>query len=120
MVPLNHYLLLSGVLFAIGTAGVFLRRNLITVLLPVFAWAPGATFTVPVFLSGKGEVNSLTLSVAATESITVPAGTFEVYRVEIVGGSAPVAMYVTTTAPHRLVKVAPAGAPLEFAQPWFM
>ena len=33
MVPLNHFLLLSGLLFAIGTAGVFLRRNLITVLL---------------------------------------------------------------------------------------
>jgi NADH-quinone oxidoreductase subunit K len=28
----NHYLALSGVLFAIGTAGVFLRRNLIIML----------------------------------------------------------------------------------------
>ena len=35
MVPLNHYLLLSGILFSIGTAGVFLRRNLITVLLSI-------------------------------------------------------------------------------------
>ncbi len=35
MVSLNHYLILSGVLFAIGTAGVFLRRNLITVLLSI-------------------------------------------------------------------------------------
>jgi NADH-quinone oxidoreductase subunit K len=35
MVSLNHYLVLSGILFAIGTAGVFLRRNLITVLLSV-------------------------------------------------------------------------------------
>ena len=35
MVPLNHYLILSGILFAIGTAGVFLRRNLITVLLSI-------------------------------------------------------------------------------------
>ena len=32
---LNNYLVLSGVLFAIGTAGVFLRRNLITVLLSI-------------------------------------------------------------------------------------
>jgi NADH-quinone oxidoreductase subunit K len=32
---LNSYLLLSAVLFAIGTAGVFLRRNLITVLLSI-------------------------------------------------------------------------------------
>jgi NADH-quinone oxidoreductase subunit K len=35
MVGLNHYLMLSGVLFAIGTAGVFVRRNLITVLLSI-------------------------------------------------------------------------------------
>ena len=35
MVPLNYYLILSGLLFAIGTAGVFLRRNLITVLLSI-------------------------------------------------------------------------------------
>ena len=32
---LNTYLALSAVLFSIGTAGVFLRRNLITVLLSV-------------------------------------------------------------------------------------
>jgi NADH-quinone oxidoreductase subunit K len=32
---LNTYLALSAVLFAIGTAGVFLRRNLITILLSV-------------------------------------------------------------------------------------
>jgi NADH-quinone oxidoreductase subunit K len=35
MVSLNHYLVLSGILFSIGTAGVFLRRNLITVLLSI-------------------------------------------------------------------------------------
>jgi len=35
IITLNHYLVLSAVLFSIGTAGVFLRRNLITVLLSV-------------------------------------------------------------------------------------
>jgi NADH-quinone oxidoreductase subunit K len=35
MVPLSHFLILSGVLFTIGTAGVLLRRNLITMLLSV-------------------------------------------------------------------------------------
>ena len=35
MISLNEYLLLSGMLFAIGTAGVFLRRNLITILLSI-------------------------------------------------------------------------------------
>ena len=33
--PLTYYLVLSAVLFGIGTAGVFLRRNLITILLSI-------------------------------------------------------------------------------------
>ena len=32
---LNSFLILSAVLFSIGTAGVFLRRNLITILLSI-------------------------------------------------------------------------------------
>jgi len=35
VITLNHFLVLSGVLFAIGVAGVFLRRNLITILLSI-------------------------------------------------------------------------------------
>jgi NADH-quinone oxidoreductase subunit K len=35
MVSLDYFLVLSGVLFSIGTAGVFLRRNLITILLSI-------------------------------------------------------------------------------------
>ena len=35
MIPLEHYLVVSAVLFAIGAAGVFLRRNLITILLSI-------------------------------------------------------------------------------------
>ena len=35
MAELNHYLILSAVLFTIGTAGVLLRRNVITVLLSI-------------------------------------------------------------------------------------
>ena len=88
--------------------------NLITALLPAFDWSPTASFVVPVFLSGKGHVQSLTLTVKSTEKVTVPAGTFDVYRIELSGGQAPVSMFVTTDTPHRLVKIAPMGAPLEF------
>ena len=35
MITLTHYLVLSAVLFSIGTLGVFLRRNLITLLLSI-------------------------------------------------------------------------------------
>ena len=35
MIPLEHYLIVSAILFSIGTAGVFLRKNLITILLSI-------------------------------------------------------------------------------------
>ncbi len=35
MITLNHYLVLSAILFTIGTAGVFVRKNLITILLSI-------------------------------------------------------------------------------------
>jgi len=35
VVPLEHYLILSAILFATGTIGVFLRRNVITMLLSI-------------------------------------------------------------------------------------
>jgi NADH-quinone oxidoreductase subunit K len=35
MIPLGHFLILSAILFAIGSAGVFMRRNLITILLSI-------------------------------------------------------------------------------------
>ena len=88
--------------------------NLLTAILPALQWSPTASITLPVFLSGKGYVQSLTLAVKGTETLTVPAGTFDVYRIELSGGQAPVAMFVTTDTAHRLVKIAPRGAPLEF------
>lgn len=35
MIPLGHYLVVSALLFSIGAAGVFIRRNLITILLSI-------------------------------------------------------------------------------------
>ena len=35
MVPLNYYLVLSAVIFAIGVIGVLVRRNLIVVLMSI-------------------------------------------------------------------------------------
>jgi NADH-quinone oxidoreductase subunit K len=35
VITLNHYLALSAILFAIGTTGVFIRRNVITLLLSI-------------------------------------------------------------------------------------
>lgn len=91
-----------------------LESNTLGALLPALPWAAGASWSFPVFNPAEGTVSPVTLTVTGTETVTVPAGTFEAYRVEMSGEGATMALYVTTAAPHHLVKMAPAGQPVEF------
>jgi NADH-quinone oxidoreductase subunit K len=72
---LNSYLALSAVLFAIGTAGVFLRRNLITILLSIEVMlnAVNLTFVAVDRFTGRGTVDGqiivfFVMTVAAAEA----------------------------------------------------
>ena len=73
MVPLSHYLLLSGILFSIGTAGVFLRRNLITVLLSIEIMLNAVNLTFVAVGRSQGTVDGqiitfFVMTVAAAEA----------------------------------------------------
>ena len=73
MVTLNHYLALSAILFAIGTAGVFLRRNVITVLLSIEIMLNAANLTLVAFGRYLGTVDGqiivfFVVTVAAAEA----------------------------------------------------
>ena len=73
MITLNHYLLLSALLFSIGTAGIFLRRNLITLLLSVEIMlnAVNLTFVAIGRFNGSVEGQIITffvMTVAAAEA----------------------------------------------------
>ena len=96
-------------------AGV-IDDNALTVLVPAMPWTASSKFSVPVFASGLGELQTYTLTVAGTESVTVPAGTFQAYRVDVTGGQAPLTLYVSSDLPHRLLKVAPTGTPVELVR----
>lgn len=86
-----------------------LDDNAIAIALPLLRWAPGAKHVVNAFSAGKGTAVPLTLTVSGTEQVTVPAGTFEAYRVDQTGGEQPVSYFVTTAAPHRLVRLVVGG-----------
>lgn len=75
-------------------------------------YASGAHWTVPVFEGGKGAVAQVQVSVTGEESVTVPAGTFACWKVDITGGQQPVTMYVTKAAPYMTVKLEITGAPV--------
>ncbi|MBX3132629.1 MAG: insulinase family protein [Gemmatimonadaceae bacterium] len=90
--------------------------NLLVALLPFFAWRDGATVEVNVFLSGRGTVERRTLRVDGQEVVTVPAGTFGAYRVQLVGGDAAGTYWIEVAQPHRVLKFGPAGVPLEIVR----
>ena len=73
MITLNHYLVLSAILFAIGTAGVFLRRNVITLLLSIEIMLNAVNLTFVAVGRFRGSVDGqiitfFVMTVAAAEA----------------------------------------------------
>lgn len=73
MVPLGHYLFLSAILFAVGTMGVFLRRNVITVLLSIEVMLNAVNLAFIAFGRTQGSVDGqvimfFVVTVAAAEA----------------------------------------------------
>lgn len=85
-------------------------------LLPFFKWAPGVTVNVSVLASGKGTVRVNSYQVVAEETITVPMGTVETYKVSFTGGEAPGTYWIEKAPTHRVMKFGPVGQPVEFAR----
>ena len=73
VVPLYCYLVLSAMLFAIGTTGVFLRRNLITILLSLEIMMNAVNLAFVAFGRYRGTVDGqiivfFVITVAASEA----------------------------------------------------
>jgi hypothetical protein len=87
--------------------------NALQLLLPALAWSPGAAWALPVFSGGRAAVVDVVLTVTGVETVVVPAGTFETYRVEARREEAPAVFWVTTSEPHVVVKGGSLVAPFE-------
>ena len=73
MIPLSHYLVVSALLFAIGSAGVFLRKNLITILLSIEIMLNAVNLSFVAFGRFNGTVDGqiitfFVMTVAAAEA----------------------------------------------------
>ena len=88
--------------------------NAIDVIVLALPLAPGKRFAVNGFSSGDASAKVLTVAVAGLDSVTVPAGTFAAFKVQVSGGQAPFVLHVTRDAPRRIVKFAIVGAPIVF------
>lgn len=87
--------------------------NLLQGLLHTLPLGEGKSFSIPVFSSGQGSTTMMTARVAGAESVTVPAGTFNAWKVEISGGPVPVQFWVSKAQP-RVVKLGFGAAPMAF------
>src|SRR6478752_10089623 len=77
MITLNHYLLVSGLLFAIGLTGVIVRRNILTIYMCLEMMLSAANLTLVAFsrfrlTDGLPDYNAqalvfFTITVAAAE-----------------------------------------------------
>jgi NADH-quinone oxidoreductase subunit K len=73
MIPLSHYLIVSAILFALGSAGVLMRRNLITILLSIEIMLNAVNLSFVAFGRFRGDVDGQILAffvivVAAAEA----------------------------------------------------
>ena len=68
----------------------------------------GKEIRVPVARLETGGVEIQVMQVLAMEEVTVPAGTFSAYRVQIIG-SQPQTVWARVESPHVLLRLEPAG-----------
>ena len=73
--------------------------------------AEGKEIRVPVARLETGTVETQVMRVTGVEEVTVPAGTFQAYRVEL-EGSEPQTVWARVEAPHVLLRLVPAAQPL--------
>lgn len=85
MVSLEHYLILSAIIFAIGIVGVLVRRNLIVVLMSVELMLNAVNLTFVAFSSFRGSMDGqvivfFVMAVAAAEAVIGLAIIIAVFR----------------------------------------
>jgi zinc protease len=88
--------------------------NVLSLIFPALPLAAGQSFNLNVFESGKGQTKVIQVKVSDGGSITVPAGTFATFKLDVTGGQVPTTFYVTKDTPRRIVKVELVGAPFVF------
>ena len=85
MVPLEYYLVLSAIIFAIGVIGVLIRRNLIVVLMSIELMLNAVNLTFIAFSNSLGSMDGqvivfFVMAVAAAEAVVGLAIIISVFR----------------------------------------
>lgn len=87
MIPISHYLILSGILFAIGIFGVIVKRNAIVVFMSIELMLNAVNLTFVVFSSHLHSLNGqvfvfMVMVVAAAEVVVGLALIIAIFRLK--------------------------------------
>jgi len=97
-----------------ATAGPdVLDENQLQAILGLLPWAPEAEWRFALFSAAAGEINQMVLRVVARVQVDVAGTIREAYQAELTGSGQPATFYVTAAPPHRIVRVALPGTPIE-------
>jgi predicted Zn-dependent peptidase len=88
--------------------------NAMMLLIPALGLAEGASLKANVFSTNDASVKPLTITVAGVEEVTVPAGTFTAFMVDVTGGQTPLKLWVSQETPRRIVRFEIVGQPVVF------
>jgi zinc protease len=88
--------------------------SVIQMLIPAMPLTEGASLTINAFTPAEGTVKPISIEVSAVEEVTVPAGTFSAYKVDVTGGEQPLVVYVSTDTPRKVVKMELVAQPVVF------
>lgn len=83
-----------------------LDESVLPALVASFVWRDGATYSLPVFVGAAGRTFTATLAATGREKVTVPAGSFDAWKIVYAGTPQAMTIWVSTAAPHRVVKLA--------------
>lgn len=87
--------------------------DMLQTLVQALPLADGADFSIPTFRPTEQTLTTTTLRVAEGGTVTVPAGEFETWQVNL-SGQIPWVFWVSKTEPRRVVKMEVVGQPLSF------
>ena len=89
-------------------------QAVLPLVVPGLALAPNTAYTLNVFDAATASVRPVTATVLAVGNLSVPAGTFPVFQVQVTGSSNAMVLYITRDTPRRVVRVEQMGRPLSF------
>ena len=86
-------------------------ENAVPFVVPALPLAAGKTFVLTFFTPSENAIKVLTFKVGAPEAVTVPAGTFQGFRIDVTGSRVPFTMFVGADTPRRVLKTEFVGQP---------